>query len=80
MRLLMRYAAARFEEFQRAEAYRFYCSSALKCIAENTRNFASGTAPDKTLYDILNGKTIQDKTPEDIIADVIAKGGLIEEG
>ena len=75
----MRYAAARFEQYQKAEAYRIFCSDALKCIAENTRNFAGGSAPSMRLYDVLCGKSqpkAEEKAPEEIVESVIKSGGL----
>lgn len=70
---------AKLEEYQKAEAYRFYCTTALKCIAENTRSFCGGTAPEKSFWDIIHGADTpkeKDMTPEEIIESVTKKAGL----
>lgn len=69
---------AKLEEYQKAEAYRFYCTTALKCIADNTRLICGGSAPEKSFWDIMHGETKPEKkmTQEEIIESVTKNGGL----
>lgn len=78
IKVRLRYALAKLEEYQKAEAYRFYCTTALKCIADNTRMICGGSAPEKSFWDILHGASNPAKkmTQEEIIDSVTKKGGL----
>ena len=70
---------AKLEEYQKAEAYRFYCTTALKCIADNTRLICGGSAPEKSFWDIMHGeqqKPEKKMTQEEIIESVTKNGGL----
>lgn len=71
---------AKLEEYQKAEAYRFYCTTALKCIAENSRAICGGSAPEKSFWEILNGADTQKKkemSQEEIIESVTKNAGLL---
>lgn len=75
----MRYAREKFKLYQAELACRMYCANALKSIAENTRNFAGGSAPSKPLYDVLYGtqKAEKEKSAEEIIESVVSKADLV---
>lgn len=49
----MRFAAVKYEQYTKELQYKFYCASALKCIAENTQRAFGGKAPEKEFYEII---------------------------
>ena len=73
----MRYAAARFNQHQRETVYRIYVSDCLRMISENTANFAKGSYVQKRYADFLKTPTKDNRTGEQIAADVIKKAGLV---
>lgn len=77
----LRYAAAKLEEHQKAEAYRYYCTTALKCIADNTRAMCGGgSAPEKSFWDIMHdstpAKAEREKDSDEIISELTIGAGL----
>lgn len=67
-----------------ADAYRSYVTDALKAIAENTavtavaitHGEAEGVVMQCRFVDVLEGRPKEEKTGEEIAADVIQKAGL----
>lgn len=74
----MRYVLARYQQYQRDYAYRIYITDALKFIAENSakNGMRGGNYPSKRWYDLINAEKIDDKTADEIIADVSERAGL----
>ena len=72
----MRYAVARFQREQRDMAYRFYIAECLRMITNNTAHPFGGTVMEAKLYEILYGKKEDNKTADEIIADVLSRSGI----
>lgn len=72
----MGYCAARFVEWARAEAYRIYVTDALRIVGENTARFASGNYIKARYADIVEPKKQDNRTCEEITADIVARCGL----
>ncbi len=66
----MRYVIARIEEDTREMTYRFYVTTCLQNIPQQKYTTVS-------FYDILYPKPEDNRSAEEIAADVIAKAGLI---
>lgn len=73
----MRYAVARYNMYQREVAYRIYVTDCLRMISENTANFAKGNYMQKRYADFLQNPVKDNRTGEQIAADVIKKAGLV---
>ena len=80
----MRYIAARLSQSRRELVYRSYISDALKLIAENTKNFGGGAAPDRRYWDILQDisreEPADDRTEEEVIAHVLGALEKVRDG
>ena len=69
----MRYVEARFDEYNRDEAYRIYVSKSLQLIPQDkylTKNYS----------DILKPEPKDERSGEDIVSDIMLKAGLKFEG
>ena len=71
----MRYCCAKINIEQKRETYRIYVTDALKTIVENTARFAGGMRLDVRYVDLF--KTQDNRTADEIVADVIKKAGLV---
>lgn len=79
MQGLLQYALARFEADTEAELYRVYVTDNLKNISDALCVFTSGNRVNTPrYYDWVHGITpkTDERTPEQIIADVIKNAGL----
>lgn len=72
----MRYAMARYQSQQRDLAYRIYVSDCLRIISENTAKMCGGSYITAKLADIINPKLVDDRTGEEIAADIIKRAGI----
>ena len=54
-------------------AYRVYVTDCLKLIAENTGNISLKLR----YYDIINPKKVDNRTGDEIVADIIKRAGLV---
>ena len=72
----MRYAMARFNQHQRDLAYRIYIGDCLRIIGENTAKMGSGYYIIDKLADIINPNPVDDRTGEEIAADIIKRSGI----
>ena len=72
----MRYATARFNQHQRDLAYRIYVTDCLRIISENTAKMCGGSYITAKLADIINPKPVEDRTGEEIAADIIKRAGI----
>lgn len=67
---------ARLKEKARNDAYRIYVTDALRLVAENTARYASGNYIKARYADIIEPKKQDNRTCEEITADIVARCGL----
>ena len=72
----MRYAMARFNQHQRDLAYRIYVTDRLRIISETTAKIAGGSYLTAKFSDIINPKPVDNRTGEEIAADIIKMAGI----
>ena len=72
----MRYAMARYQSQQRDLAYRIYVSDCLRIISENTAKMGGGSYITAKLSDIINPTPVDNRTGEEIAADIIKRAGI----
>ena len=72
----MRYAMARYQSQQRDLAYRIYIGDCLRIIGENTAKMGSGSYITAKFPDIINPKPADNRTGEEIAADIIKRAGI----
>ena len=77
MEAFMRYAFARYKTYQREVAYRIYVTDCLRMMTENTARFAKGSYTTKRYADFLKNPVRDNRTGEEIAAEVIQKAGLV---
>lgn len=67
---------ARLNEKARNDAYRIYVTDALRLVAENTARYASGDYIKVRYAEIIEPKKQDNRTCEEITADIVARCGL----
>ena len=67
---------ARLNEKARNDAYRIYVTDALRIVAENTARYAGGNYIKARYADIIEPKKQDNRTCEEITADIVARCGL----
>ena len=72
----MRYATARFNQHQRDLAYRIYIADCLRILSENTAKAVCGSYISAKFSDIINPKPVDNRTGEEIAADIIKRAGI----
>ena len=72
----MRYAMARYQSQQRDLAYRIYVTDCLRIISENTAKIGGGSYINAKISDIINPKPVDNRTGEEIAADIIKLAGI----
>ena len=72
----MRYAMARYQSQQRDLAYRIYVAECLRMVTENTAKISNGSYTVAKFEDILNPKQVENRTGEEIAADIIKRAGI----
>ena len=72
----MRYAITRYQSQQRDLAYRIYVSDCLRIISENTARISNGSYVTAKFTDIINPKPVDNRTGEEIAADIIKRAGI----
>ena len=72
----MRYATARFNHHQRDLAYRIYVTDCLRMATENTAKMSQGSYTAARFYDIINPKPVDNRTGEEIAAEIINRAGI----
>ena len=77
MEAFMRYAVARYKTYQRELVYRIYVTDCLRMMTENTARFAKGNYIKGRYADILKEPMRDNRTGEEIAAEVIKKAGLV---
>lgn len=68
---------ARLNEKARSDAYRIYVTDALRIVGENTARYASGNYIKARYADMIEPKKQDNRTCEEITADVVARCGLV---
>lgn len=69
---MIEHCVAAFESMREEEVYRVYVTDALRaalCMVDNKANI-------ERYYDVLHPKEIEERSGDEIVLDVIAKGGL----
>ena len=72
----MRYAIARYNQHQRDLAYRIYVTDCLRMVTENTAKISNGSYTVAKFSDIINPKPVDNRTGEEIAADIIKLAGI----
>ena len=72
----MRYAIARYQSQQSDLAYRIYVSDCLRMISENASSCGGGPYMAVKFEDIINQKPADNRTGEEIAADIIKRAGI----
>ena len=67
---------ARLNEKARNDAYRIYVTDALRIVAENTSQYVGGNYIKARYADIIEPKKQDNRTCEEITADIVARCGL----
>ena len=67
---------ARLNEKARNDACRIYVTDALRIVAENTARYAGGNYIKARYADIIEPKKQDNRTCEEITADIVARCGL----
>lgn len=73
----MRYAMARYKKHRRDVAYRIYVTECLRTISENTAKYAGGNYITKRFSDVYYARQENERTGEEIVADLIKNAGLV---
>lgn len=68
---------ARLNEKARNDAYRIYVTDALRFVAENTARYAGGSYIKARYSDMIEPKKQDNRTCEEITADVVARCGVV---
>ena len=72
----MRYAIARYQSQQRDLAYRIYIADCLRMATENTAKMSQGAYTAARFYDIINPKPVDNRSGNEIAADIIKRAGI----
>ena len=72
----MRYATARFNQHRRDLAYRIYVTDCLRMATENTAKMSQGSYTTVRFYDFINPKPVDNRSGNEIAADVIKRAGI----
>ena len=73
----MRYATARFNQHQRDLAYRIYVTDCIRMVTENTAKMSQGNYTTARFYDIINPKPVDNRSGNEIAADIIKWVGIV---
>ena len=78
----MRYAGVAYKEYLREQSFRVYLTDTVRLACENTAKIGGGSSISKRWADMIEsqnkGARAHDtRSPEEIIADVVEKAGLI---
>ena len=73
----MRYTSARYRQHQRDMVYRVYVTDCLRMMTENTAKFSGGRYVTRIFSEVLRREPVDNRTGEEIAADVIKNAGLV---
>ena len=62
---------------QEESAFKIYVAECMRTMTENTAKFAGGSYIQAKYYDIINPKPQDNRTCEEITADIIQRAGLV---
>ena len=65
-----------FQKEQEDRAVTIYCAECLRIITENTAKISGGNYITAKLADIINPKPVDNRTGEEIAADIIKRAGI----
>ena len=65
-----------FQKEQEDKAVKIYHAECLRIISENTAKMCGGSYITVKLADIINPKTVDNRTGEEIAADIIKRAGI----
>ena len=65
-----------FQKEQEDKAVKIYYAECLRVITENTAKMGGGSYITAKLADIINPKLVDDRTGEEIAADIINRSGI----
>ena len=65
-----------FQKEQEDKAVKIYYAECLRIISENTAKMCGGSYITAKLADIINPKLVDDRTGEEIAADLINRAGI----
>ena len=65
-----------FQKEQEDKAVKIYYAECLRIITENTAKIGGGSYITVKLDDILNPKQVENRTGEEIAADIIKRAGI----
>lgn len=68
---------SRYKREQEEKAYRVYVTDALRLTVENTAKFSGGNYIKARYIDIIEPKKQENRTCEEITADIIQRCGLV---
>ena len=73
----MRYVVSKYKEQQKEMAYRIYVTECFRIMTENTAKQSGGSYINKPFADVIgNSKPKDERTAEEIIADISFRAGL----
>lgn len=58
------------------ESYKIYTAECLRIITENTAKIVGGSCVSVSFADIIDPKPVDNRTGEEIVAEIIKKAGL----
>lgn len=58
------------------ESYKIYTAECLRIITENTAKMVGGSCVSVSFADIIDPKPVDNRTGEEIVAEIIKKAGL----
>ena len=73
---VIEHCTSAFLERKKVEAYQTYVSECFRVITENTAKMSGGSYISASFVDILNPKPVDNRTGEEIVAEIIQKAGL----
>ena len=75
--VFLRYVVSKCKEQQKEMAYRIYVTECLRIMTENTAKQSGGSYINKPFADVIgNSKPKDERTAEEIIADITKRAGL----
>ena len=73
----MRYVISKYKEQQKEMAYRIYVTECFRIMTENTAKQSGGSYINKPFADVIgNSKPKDERTADEIIADISFRAGL----
>ena len=75
--VFLRYVVSKYKEQQKEMAYRIYVTECFRIMTENTAKQSGGSYINKPFADVIgNSKPKDERTADEIIADISFRAGL----